>query len=65
MDDFDPKVGNIQPISNGPQPMGVAIAVFLVLAGAVYDVVAAINYGLLVNVGATFMAAYTTIATVS
>lgn len=57
VDGFDPQVGNIKPINNGPQPMGVAIAIILVWAGAIYDVVAAVNYGAMVNAGAFFTAA--------
>lgn len=65
LDRFDPQVGNLKPVNNGPQPMGVAIAPVLVWAGAVYDVVVAVNYGAVVNVGAVFMAAAATVANVT
>jgi len=44
--------------------MGVAVAGVLVWAGAVYDVVLAVNYGAIVNVGLAFMAAAATVANV-
>lgn len=65
LDGFDPQVGNLNPANNGPQPMGVAIAAVLVWAGAVYDVVFAVNYGAAVNVGAVFMASIATVANVA
>lgn len=64
MDGFDPQVGNLKPVNNRSQPMGVAVAGVLVWAGAVYDVVLAVNYGAIVNVGLAFMAAAATVANV-